>query len=190
MERNLEKFKLEREKALLLVVDVQQKLLPSMDPAIWERTKKRIDLLLEGAAELELPVLTTEQYPKGLGPTDPELAEPARTRVIEKMAFGCCGEPRFLEHLRGQERPQIIVTGMEAHVCVYQTVLGLLAGGWQVHLVRDAIISRRKDDYRNSLELARDAGAVVTTAETALFQMLHTAEAPQFKAISRLIKAG
>ncbi|MBE0598759.1 MAG: isochorismatase family protein, partial [Desulfuromonadales bacterium] len=94
----------------------------------------------------------------------------------------------FLQRLQQLGRRQVIVTGMEAHVCVWQTVLGLLQAGYQVHLVRDAIIARGKIDYLNTLESARQAGAVVTTAETAIFQLLQTAEATEFKAISALVK--
>jgi isochorismate hydrolase len=188
MSENLDRFRLDREKAVLLVVDVQQRLIPSMDPAVYAGTLKNIDLLIRGTAELKIPVLATEQYSKGLGKTVPELAAACENIVVEKMTFGCCGEPTFLERLKELGRSQVIVTGMEAHVCVYQTVLGLLAGGYGVHLVRDAIISRGKIDYLGALDNSARAGAVVTTAETALFQLLYTAAAPEFKAISALIK--
>ena len=88
-----------------------------------------------------------EQYPQGLGATVDELSEFVEGAVVEKVSFGCCGEPLFLEHLRVLGRRQVIVAGMEAHVCVYQTVLGLLQDGFQVHLVRDAICSRNKLDF-------------------------------------------
>lgn len=188
MSESLDRFLLDREKAVLLVVDVQQKLIPSMDPAVYANTLKNIDLLIKGTAELKIPVVATEQYPKGLGKTVPELSAACEGIVIEKMTFGCCGEPTFLERLRELGRSQVIVTGMEAHVCVYQTVLGLLEGGCGVHLVRDAIISRGKIDYLSALDNAARAGAVVTTAETVLFQLLHTAAAPEFKAVSAMIK--
>lgn len=188
MQPDLEAFWLDREKAALVVIDVQQRLVPSMAPEVYEQTRRNLDLLIQGAELLQVPVLATEQYPKGLGPTVPELAAAGRSRTIEKMSFGCCGEPAFPDYLAELGRSQIVVTGMEAHVCVYQTVLGLLQGGYGVHLVRDAVCSRGRTDYRNALENARAAGAVVTTAETALFQMLRTAAAPEFKAVSKLIK--
>jgi len=188
MPQEIDTFRLDRKKAILLVVDVQQKLIPSMDPAVYARTLKNIDLLIRGSAELQIPVVATEQYPKGLGKTVPELASACENIVVEKMSFGCCGEPSFLDRLKELGRSQVIVTGMEAHVCVYQTVLGLIEEGFGVHLVRDAIISRGKIDYLSALDNAARAGAVVTTAETALFQLLFTAAAPEFKAISTLIK--
>jgi isochorismate hydrolase len=189
MSENLDRYRLDREKAVLLVVDVQQKLIPSMDPAVYASILRNIDLLIKGTAELKIPVLATEQYSKGLGKTVPELSAACESIVVEKMTFGCCGEPEFLERLRDLGRSQVIVTGMEAHVCVYQTVLGLLEGGYGVHLVRDAIISRGKIDYLSALDNAARAGAVVTTAETVLFQLLYTAAAPEFKAVSGMIKS-
>lgn len=182
------KFTLERDKAVLVVIDVQQRLVPSMDPAVYERVQRSIDCAVRGAELLGVPVVATEQYPKGLGPTVPELAAACAGKVIEKLSFGCCGEPAFLDYIRGLGRSQVMVTGMEAHVCVYQTVLGLLEDGYRVHLLRDAICSRGKTDYVAALENAANAGAVVSTTEMALFQLLRSASAPEFKAISALIK--
>jgi nicotinamidase-related amidase len=182
------KFWLDREKALLVVVDVQQRLVPSMDPLVYDMVRRSIDCMVRGAELLGVPVVATEQYPKGLGPTVPELAAACTAKVIEKLSFGCCGEPAFVDYLRGLGRSQIMVTGMEAHVCVYQTVLGLLQEGYRVHLLRDAISSRGRTDYLAALDNAAHAGAVVTTTETALFQLLRTAAAPEFKAVSALIK--
>lgn len=183
------RFWLDRQKAVLVVVDVQQKLVPSMAAEVYDKVWRNIDMLVQGASILGVPVLSTEQYPKGLGPTVPELAAACQTRVIEKLSFGCCGEPAFLDYLRELGRSQVMVTGMEAHVCVYQTVLGLLDSGYRVHLIRDAVCSRGKIDYLTATENAARAGAVVTTAEAALFQLLRSSAAPEFKAISALVKA-
>lgn len=188
MDNSINKFWLDRDQALLVVVDVQEKLVPTMENKVYRRVENRLHLLLETAAQLHLPVVATEQYPKGLGKTVPELQAACASGAVEKVSFGCCGEPSFLERIKQFGRSQVIVTGMEAHVCVYQTVLGLLEAGFHVHLVRDAICSRNKIDFLNSLELARDAGAVVTTAETAAFQLLREAGSPEFKAVSKLIK--
>jgi nicotinamidase-related amidase len=188
MTENLGAFQLDREKAALVVVDVQQKLVTAMPHKVYRETLRSIEFLVKGTKLLGIPVTVTEQYPRGLGATVPELVEACGEGAIEKMTFGCCGEPSFIEHLKKLGRPQVIVTGMEAHVCVWQTVLGLLGAGFQVHLVRDAIISRGKTDYLNALDLSRQAGAVVTTAETAIFQLMQTAAAPEFKAVSALVK--
>jgi nicotinamidase-related amidase len=188
MSEGLARFSLERDKAVLVVVDVQERLVPAMDEKVYKRILRSINLLVQGSKELQLPIVTTEQYPRGLGHTVPELAAACTSGVVEKVTFGCCGEPSFLQRMKELGRPQVLVTGMEAHVCVYQTVLGLLGAGYHVHLVRDAICSRNKIDFLAGVENARAAGAVVTTAETALFQMLNTAAAPAFKAVSALVK--
>ena len=182
------KFTLDREKAVLVVIDVQQRLVPSMDPTVYEKVRRSIACAVRGAELLGVPVVATEQYPKGLGPTVPELAAACTGQVIEELSFGCCGEPTFLDYLKGLGRNQVLVTGMEAHVCVYQTVLGLLEAGYHVHLLRDAICSRGKTDYVAALENAANAGAVVSTTEMAIFQLLRSAAAPEFKAVSALIK--
>jgi isochorismate hydrolase len=188
MKEELAKFTLESDKAVLVVVDIQERLVPAMDEKVYKRILRSVNLLVQGSKELRLPIITTEQYPRGLGHTVPELSAACDAGVVEKVTFGCCGESSFLQRLKEIGRPQVIVTGMEAHVCVYQTVLGLLASGYHVHLVRDAICSRSKVDFLSSIENAARAGAVVTTVETALFQMLTTAAAAEFKAISALVK--
>lgn len=188
MKEELGRFILERDKAVLVVVDVQERLAPAMDEKVYKRILRGITTLVQGGKELQLPMVTTEQYPRGLGHTVSELADACSTGVVEKVTFGCCGEPDFLQRLKEIGRPQVLVTGMEAHVCVYQTVLGLLAAGYHVHLVRDAICSRNKIDFLAGVENARAAGAVITTVETALFQLLGTAATPEFKAVSALVK--
>jgi nicotinamidase-related amidase len=183
------KFWLDRDQAVLVVIDVQAKLTPAMPHKVFERMCATTAMLVEAAHLLELPVVTTEQYPQGIGHTVPELAAACKNGVIEKTSFGCCGEPAFLTALEKLGRRQVIVTGMEAHVCVYQTVLGLLGANYHVHLVRDAICSRRKEDFLAGVSNAARAGALVITAEMALFQLLKDSRHEQFRAISRLIKA-
>jgi nicotinamidase-related amidase len=181
------KFSLDREEALLLVIDIQDRLAVAMS----ERAKVVTNTghLIAAARLLDVPVVHTEQYPKGLGPTVPELRaalEPAAP--IEKLTFDCCGEPSFAPALEAAGRSTVIVCGMEAHICVLQTVLGLLARGLVVHVAADAVCSRDAENYRAALELMRDAGAVVTCTETALFQLLGRAGTPEFKAIQSRIK--
>lgn len=189
MSQPLDKYFLDRSQAALVVVDIQERLVTAMPQKIYGRLLRSVDFLLQCARLLELPVVGTEQYPRGIGHMVPELADACRDKRIEKVTFGCCGEPSFVEYMKSLKRPQVLVVGMEAHVCVYQTVLGLLREGFDVHLVRDAIMSRVKVDFLNALELARDAGAVVTTAETAVFQLMQASTTPEFKAISALVKA-
>lgn len=181
-------FWLDREQAVLVVIDIQAKLTPAMPHKVYERMRDTTAMLVEAARLLGIPVVTTEQYPQGIGHTVPELAAACANGVIEKTSFGCCGEPAFLATLEKLGRRQIIVTGMEAHVCVYQTVLGLLDAGYHVQLVRDAICSRHKEDFRAGVRNAARAGALVITAEMALFQLLRDSRHEQFRAISKLIK--
>ncbi len=184
----LQRFQLERDKAILLVIDVQERLVVTMDPAAYARMRGNLEILVQGMAQLGVPVIATEQYPRGLGVTVPELQVACGDGAIEKVSFGCCGEPGFLEHLKATGKTQVIVTGMEAHICVYQTVLGLLDAGFHVHLVNDGVISRHAPDQQVSVDNAARAGAVVTTTEIVLFQLLQASTAPEFKQISALIK--
>jgi nicotinamidase-related amidase len=188
MSNDLGKFKLDAEKTVLVVIDVQERLVPAMPEDIYLRLRNTVAMLVEVAGLLGIPVVTTEQYPKGIGHTVPELAAACNETVIEKVSFGCCGEPTFLKALKNTGRTQVLITGMEAHVCVYQTVLGLLEDGYYVHLIRDAICSRNKTDYLAGVANAGQAGAVVTTAETVMFQMLQESTHEQFRAVSKLVK--
>lgn len=172
----------------LLVVDVQEKLVSAI--ADNRRILWNVRRLIDGAKTLGLPVVGTEQYPKGLGATAAELAErlgPAPS----KLTFSCGGCPELalvLEGWRARGIHKILVCGMEAHVCVQQTVLDLLADGWRVYVAADAVGSRFEVDYRTALERMDSAGATLTTAEAALFEWCEVAGTPEFKRISQLAK--
>ncbi len=189
MPNDLGKFSLSADKAVLVVIDIQERLVPAMPQDVYLRMRASVDMLVKGANLLGVPVVTTEQYPQGIGHTVSELAHACEGTVIEKVSFGCCGEPAFLDALKKLGRSQVVVTGMEAHVCVYQTVLGLLGDGYNIHLVRDAICSRNKMDYLTGVENSSRAGAVIATAEMVLFQMLKESTHEQFRAVSKLVKA-
>jgi nicotinamidase-related amidase len=188
MSSDLGKFKLDAENAVMVVIDIQERLAPAMPQKVYLRMRDTVQMLVHGAEQLGIPVVTTEQYPQGIGHTVPELADACKGNVIEKVSFGCCGEPNFTATLKELGRSQVIITGMEAHVCVYQTVLGLLEDGYHVHLVNDAICSRNKTDYLTAVANASQAGAVVTTAETVLFQLMQKSTHEHFKAVSKLVK--
>ncbi len=180
-------FLLERADAALLVVDIQERLAAVMSKR--ERVVENTLHLIEAARLLGLPVVVTEQYPKGLGPTIEGIKSALpEYKPFEKVHFGCCDEPGFNDLIAGLDRRIIIVAGMETHVCVLQSVVGLLKDGYAVHVVADAVCSRKKDDHLTALGVARDAGAVVTSTEAALFQLLRRAGTEEFKAISRRIK--
>ena len=188
MSIDLDKFWLDTENTILVVIDIQEKLVTAMPPKVYARMRATTAMLVEAASLLGIPVLTTEQYPKGIGHTVAELSSACAQGVLEKTSFGCCGVPAFLAALQKLGRRQVLVTGMEAHVCVYQTVLGLLAAGYHVNLVRDAICSRHKEDFRAGVSNAARAGALVVTAELALFQLLKDSRHMQFRAVSGLVK--
>lgn len=171
----------------LLVIDIQEKL----TKVIYDR-EKLIDnnlKIIKGAKELGVPVLLTEQYPKGLGLTIPELAEEMEDiERLEKLTFSCCGENNFTEALEKSGRKQILVTGIETHVCVYQTVADLLEKGYEVHLVADCVSSREKANRNFAIRKMKTMGAQITTAEMCLFELMKTAKHPCFKAISNIVK--
>jgi nicotinamidase-related amidase len=174
-----------RDDAALLVVDMQAKLLPLI--AGHERVTWNIGRLIDGAKILGVPVAATEQYPKGLGPTTPELA--ARLENIPaKTAFssGECGE--IFTAWRDQGRWKILVCGIETHVCVSQTVHDLLGEGFRVYVVADAVAARGQFDQEIALRRMDSAGATLTTTEAALFEWCGRAGTPEFKQISQLVK--
>jgi len=183
-----EKFFLEAGNAVLVVIDVQEKLCHAMDEKVLKHLIKNAGILMEAAAELKIPTIVTEQYVKGLGETLHELKGKAVSPAFEKMTFSCCGDAAFMDKMKSLGKKQAIIVGMECHVCVLQTVLERLDAGFTVHLVRDAVMSRRKDNWLVGLEMARDAGAVITSTEAALFQLLRVAGTDEFKKLSKLVR--
>jgi len=184
----MERFFLERNNAQLVVVDVQEKLCRAMDPKVLEQVTDNISILLDAAAELGLPALATEQYVKGLGATLPALREKLPAASLEKMTFSCCGGEGFLDALAASGRRQVILTGMETHVCVLQTALELLSAGYLVHLVCDGVMSRRKANWKTAQKTLAQAGAVLTSTEAVLFQLLRVAGTEEFKKLSKLVR--
>lgn len=183
-----DKFWLDKEKAALVVIDVQEKLVPAMDTRICGQLVGHINMLVEGFQKMNLPIIATEQYPHGLGNTIDELAGATAQSCIEKVAFSCAGEPNFIAALEKTGAKQVVLVGMEAHVCVYQTMIDLLDRGYIVHLVRDAICSRFKSDYQSAITMAPEMGAVLTTTEMALFQLVGVAGGDDFKLVSKLAR--
>jgi nicotinamidase-related amidase len=176
---------LDSERCALLVVDVQERINGVMAD---DRHLPRIAALIEGAAILGVPVLATEQYPKGLGATVAPLAERLPAPPLEKKTFSCAREDRVQRALERLERDQIVITGIETHVCVLQTALDLVERGFTVHVPHDAVNSRRVDDRQWGLHRMNTAGAVVTTTESALFELLGRCGTDAFKAVSKLVK--
>ena len=171
----------------LAIIDVQGRLAPIVHEK--EDLYRNLQILINGAKILELPVLWLEQYPKGLGPTIPEVADLLEgQQPLEKLCFSACGQEQFPEKLRESGRNQVLIAGIETHVCVYQTTRDLLDRGYHVEVVADAVSSRTVESKDLALTRIRDEGASVTSVEMALFELLRTAEAAQFKEIARLVK--
>jgi nicotinamidase-related amidase len=181
---------LDRANAALLVIDVQERLGAAMDPARFERLLKNNEILVETARTLGLPILVTEQYPKGLGPTVPAVrkALPPEVEPISKVAFSAHAVGLVADRLKQLGRSQIIVTGMETHVCVFQSVRDLIGTGYVPFVPRDAVLSRTPDNHETGLALMRDAGATLTSTETVVFDLLGEAGTPEFKKLSALVK--
>ncbi len=172
---------------LLLVIDVQGRLAQCVvHSAALETT---VSKLVRDCTILDVPVLVTEQYPKGLGSTVAALKEllPG-VDPVEKLSFSCCGTPEFMKQLRSFNRNDILVVGMEAHVCVYQTAVDLIEFGYNVHLVTDAVSSRSEENRLLGIRCIEKAGASLTSMEMAVFELLRVAEGERFKAVSKIIK--
>lgn len=177
---------LARESSRLLVVDMQAKLLAAMPTAA--ETVANCELLLRGAELLGVPISATEQYPGGLGAT----VEPLRARLLDcrdKLRFSSAASWEWSRAAEETDRHQVVVVGIETHVCVLQTVLDLLAAGFNVHVAADAVASRREADRAYAIQRLRDSGTTITTVEAVLFEWCETAEDPQFKSLSALVKS-
>ncbi|HZX66568.1 MAG TPA: isochorismatase family protein [Myxococcales bacterium] len=179
---------LDRETALLLVVDVQEKLARAMPPEAEARMEKNAAILIKAARRLGLPVVASEQYVKGLGPTVAAIRELLPSPPIEKIEFSCANSKALAGEVEATGRRQVIAVGMESHVCVFQTVRDLVGRGFDVFVPKDAIVSRTEENRQVGLNLCEKAGAVVTSTETVLFDLLRTAGTPEFKDLSPLIR--
>jgi nicotinamidase-related amidase len=179
---------LARDATMLLVIDVQEGYRSVLFE--YERVAAAVARAVQGAVTLGVPVLVTEQYPKGVGHTVAEVARhfPAGTVPIQKMSMSCCGADAFMAALRATGRHQVLIVGIETHACVNQTAHDLIAAGYQVHVAYDATSARRPDEYRIGWDKIVKAGVVPATVESALLELVRTADGPDFKPIQRLIK--
>lgn len=178
----------DRSDAVLVLIDMQESLASAMERR--DAVVRTSVLLARVARLLDVPVIVTRQYPRGLGDTVSALREAtAGTVPIDKVTFSCLAEPAFAERLRALGRRQIVIVGMETHICVAQTALALLAEGHRVQVVSDAVCSRRVTDHEIALDRLRDAGAEVTVAESVIYEALGRADAPEFREVLALVKA-
>lgn len=178
--------KLDRKNASVLVVDVQDRLTPVM----WNfaPVEKYCCAMIKAARDLDVPVLASEQYPKGLGVTLGSIRELLPSPPLVKMHFSCGADAELSKALGATGRKQVIVVGIETHVCVFQTVRDLLGEGYEVFLCADATTSRFEEHRRVAIELMRDLGAVITSAETSIFDLLHVCGTPEFKRVAPYVK--
>lgn len=181
---------MKREDALLVVIDVQESLVRAMDQGVAQKVIRNITTLLTFAGEMKIPVAATEQYPRGLGQTVPEIQKHlGSVEPVEKVSFSCCGADAFTRYLETLGRTQILLTGMETHVCVLQTAADLVVRGHEVHVLADAVCSRRKPDWKVGLRWMETRGVTVTTTEIVTFQFLRQAGTDEFKQLSKLFRA-
>jgi len=175
------------DKTALVVIDVQEKL----SRVMYEKEKlfENLQKLIKGVKLLNIPIVVTEQNPNGLGPTVPEIA-PLLTDInrVTKFSFSCCGEEPFMREVERLNRKQLLLAGIEAHVCVYQTAMDLMEAGYEVHTAVDCVSSRTLDNKNLSLDKMKSDGAKLTSVEIALFELLRTAKSPKFREMSQIVK--
>jgi nicotinamidase-related amidase len=182
------------DRTALCIIDIQEKLAAAMPEKVVKGTLRNCLNLIEAARVLSLPIVVSEQYPKGLGRTLPVVAESVlrlpREQVFffDKLQFSCMGASAFEGWVRKGGRTQWVLAGMETHVCVYQTARALCAAGFQVQVPRDAVVSRTMANWEVGLQLMERAGAVVSCTEAVVFDLLKQAGTEEFKVLSRLIK--
>lgn len=178
---------LNKDNTLLLVIDFQGNLAQAMHDkeSLFENARK----IIQGAKVFDIPIIATEQIPAKLGATIPEIARHLEgIAPIPKESFSCLGEPRFLAELDRSGRREVLLTGIEAHVCVYQTAMDLLAAGYAVQIVADAVSSRSKTNKKIGIKRMKAEGARLTSTEMALFELLGSAADPLFKEIFKIVK--
>lgn len=178
---------LDRKQAAFLIVDVQKRINAAMlhRQQVVDNTVK----LIKACQTLGMPIFITEQYPQGLGPTEPAIMEAlGGASPYAKLTFSCCGVDELIAQFHDRDIRQVVMVGIETHVCVLQTALDLLAQDIQVHVLKDAVSSRKEVDYETALDRMQAAGAIVSTIEASLFELLERAGTPEFKEVAKLIK--
>ena len=179
---------LRREDALLVVVDMQEPFLRGIHDR--ERLIENVRLLTRGAAILGVPVVATTQYAERMGGSVPEIAEtlPAGRAPLDKLCFSCAGSAAFREALAASGRRQVLLCGVETHICVAQTALDLVASGRQVHVAADAVSARSLEKHKLGMERMRDSAVLPCAAEAAVYELLREAGTPEFKSVLRLVR--
>jgi nicotinamidase-related amidase len=187
-------FALQESDTALVIIDIQQRLAAAMEGVGLRENLRKVINILECGRLLGLPAVVTEQYPQGLGSTLPMISEAVgrlgpEVSFVEKKRFSCYGVKAFDRWLQTVRRRQLVLCGIETHVCVFQTARDLVSAGYTVHVPADTTLSRQHLDHTIGLDLIKRAGGVVTTSETVVFDLLKVAEGPSFKAMSKMLKA-
>jgi nicotinamidase-related amidase len=185
-----DKYSINPQNSLFLLIDFQANLAAAMEKEVYENSERNVGLMVSACNVLQMPIIVTEQYRKGLGQTVERVREKLGEayRPIDKMEFSCLANPPFMTEFRRAKRDHIVVAGIESHVCVLQTVLDLVSDGHRVHILSDGVCSRYKTDWEAAIGYMRDAGAVISTTEIVVFQLLKKAGTPEFKSLSPLFK--
>lgn len=180
----------QRDDCQLVIIDIQTRLAAAMAEAERAQVLKQASLLSQTAQLLEIPIAISEQYPRGLGHTEEQLAQhfPETRATVEKTCFSCAASDDFSAVVEKQHRSQLIIAGMETHVCVLQSALEFQARGQQVFVVEDAVCSRNRAHHDNAIARMREAGIIITNTESVLFEWLRDAKHEHFKTVSALIK--
>lgn len=178
------------EDSCLLVIDIQTRLTSVMPGKVLDRLERNSTLLLKTAAQLSIPVFVTRQYPQGLGPLVPDIenALPDNKKLFEKTCFSCADADNFMHELENSGKKQVIITGIEAHICVLQTAIDLLCAGYSVFVVIDAVCSRQRENYENAISRLQQSGIITCNTESIIFEWLKDSRNEHFKHVSALIK--
>lgn len=175
--------------SLLMIIDIQERLFQAMENTAQDSLKKNCAILINTSKEFNIPIIITEQYRKGLGETIPEIKGPAGDALnLEKLYFNCMKDEEIKKAVVKTGKQTVIITGIESHICVFQTALSLIASGVKVIIASDGVASRRKQDYKSALKVLSEAGALIYPTETIAFMILEKAGTPEFKKLSPLFK--
>jgi nicotinamidase-related amidase len=176
-----------KENTALVVVDIQEKLLPYVIDK--EKVVENVQMLIKFADIMSIPIILTEHYPKGLGTTVPEVAEVLKNYApLEKVIFSCCGAKGFTSKLNELGIKNIMIAGIESHICVEQTTLDVMYAGFEVHVISDAISSRTMENKKIGIEKMRQFGAIISSTEMAMYEIMERADTKEFKEVLKLVK--
>ena len=188
-DKTIQNLRLHADDCILVIVDTQERLMSSMEEKVRALVSKNISILIQVAQYLKIPIIITEQYPKGLGKTLNEISSIATNIIpLEKISFSCMGSEEFSNSIRNLKRTKILLTGVETHICCYQSTLDLLESGFIVHVISDATCSRNKHNWQIALNSLKDAGSYISTTEQVIFDLARVAGTDVFKLISSLVK--